>query len=110
MSKKFISPKDAELLAQATIESYINSCNCQTATDVANALMKLNSMTGLALCSVVGQEDAVAHHRAASIQADLFIAQADLDNEKANKLWDLAIAFGFGLLAGVMGMCMWGVL
>lgn len=105
MSKKFISPKDAELLAQATIESYINSCNCQTATDVANALMKLNSMTGLALCSVVGQEDAVAR-----LQADLFIAQADLDNEKANKLWDLAIAFGFGLLAGVMGMGIWGVL
>lgn len=51
-----------------------------------------------------------AHHRAASIQADLFIAQADLDNEKANKLWDLAIAFGFGLLAGVMGMGIWGVL
>lgn len=55
-----IFPQEAETLAQGTLENYINSCDCKTPQDVANVLMKLISMSGLAMCSVVGQQEAVA--------------------------------------------------
>ena len=55
-----ITPKEAEDLAQSTIENYVNTCGCATTGDVANALMKLASMCGLGMCAVVGQPDAVA--------------------------------------------------
>jgi hypothetical protein len=55
-----ITPEEAEKLARSTVESYINSCCCGNNQDVANALMKLASMCGLAMCAVVGQDEAVA--------------------------------------------------
>lgn len=54
-----ITPSDAEILATKTIEAYINECQCGSEKDIANVLMKLASMCGLAMCAVVGQEDAV---------------------------------------------------
>ena len=44
-----IFPQEAETLAQGTLENYINSCDCKTPQDVANVLMKLISMSGLAM-------------------------------------------------------------
>jgi hypothetical protein len=55
-----ITEQDAEKLAQAVMQDYVNRCQCNTKEDVANALMKLTSMCGLGMCAVVGKDDAVA--------------------------------------------------
>lgn len=55
-----ITPDEAEKLAHSTLEKYINSCNCGTAEDVGKVLLKLLSMTGLALNAMQGQANAVA--------------------------------------------------
>jgi hypothetical protein len=54
-----ITPDEAEALAHTTVETYINRCGCNSIEDVGNVLMKLMSMTGLALCSTQGQQKAV---------------------------------------------------
>lgn len=54
-----ITPQEAEALAQKTMQDYVNACKCDSAQDVANALMKLVSMCGLGMCAVVGQPEAV---------------------------------------------------
>lgn len=54
-----ITPKQAEALAQKTMQDYVNACKCDTPQDVANALMKLVSMCGLGMCATVGQPEAV---------------------------------------------------
>ena len=43
-------------------------------------------------------------------EAKYEIERATLEVASSVYKWDLAIAFGFGLLAGVMGMGIWGVL
>ncbi len=55
-----ITPKEAESLAQKTMQDYVNACKCDTPQDVGNALMKLVSMCGLGMCATVGQHEAVA--------------------------------------------------
>ena len=55
-----ITPKEAERLANQTITDYVNACACDSNENVANVLMKLASMCGLAMCATVGQEEAVA--------------------------------------------------
>ena len=54
-----ITPDEAEALAHTTVETYINRCGCKSIDDIGNVLMKLASMTGLALCATQGQEKAV---------------------------------------------------
>ncbi|VVM98973.1 hypothetical protein [Pseudomonas fluorescens] len=54
-----ITPEEAEALAHTAVEAFINRCGCKSIDDVGNVLMKLVSMTGLALCATQGQEKAV---------------------------------------------------
>jgi hypothetical protein len=58
-----ISPGQAEKLAHALVENYINKCGCENTQDVANALMKLASMCGLGMCAVVGRAESVQRLR-----------------------------------------------
>lgn len=55
-----ITAKQAEELANQTVADYVNACGCNDMQDVGNALMKLASMCGLAMCATVGHADAVA--------------------------------------------------
>lgn len=55
-----ITADQAEKLAHDTVEAYINKCGCKSLEDVGRVLMKLASMTGLALVATHGQEDAIA--------------------------------------------------
>lgn len=55
-----ITPQQAEQLAKRTVTDYVNQCGCRDTQDAANALMKLASMCGLAMCATVGQQEAVA--------------------------------------------------
>ena len=55
-----LKPQQAELLANTLVQQYVNKCDCQSQEDVANALMKLASMCGLAMCAVVGRDESVA--------------------------------------------------
>lgn len=57
---EMITPKEAEKLAQKTMQDYVEQCKCNNNEDVANVLMKLVSMCGLGMCAVSGQEDAVS--------------------------------------------------
>lgn len=54
-----ITPKEAEVMAHQTVEDYVNKCGCMNTEDVANVLMKLASLCGLAMCAVVGRDEAV---------------------------------------------------
>lgn len=54
-----ITPNEAEVLAQKTMQEYVAQCGCMTPEDVGNVLMKLVSMCGLGMCATVGQKDAV---------------------------------------------------
>jgi len=54
-----ITADQAEKLAHDTVEAYINKCGCKTVEDVGRVLMKLASMTGLALVATQGQAEAV---------------------------------------------------
>jgi hypothetical protein len=54
-----ITAQECEALAHKTVEEYVNQCGCQNNQDVANVLMKMASMCGLAVCAVVGQPEAV---------------------------------------------------
>ena len=55
-----IKPDDAEVLATAKLQEYVNACGCDTIEDVGNVLMKLLSVTGMALVATQGQDKAVA--------------------------------------------------
>lgn len=59
MDNNMITPKDADALAHSTIENYVACCHCRTPQDMANVLMKLASMSGLAMMAVVGKEEAI---------------------------------------------------
>lgn len=61
-----ITPKDAEKLAQKTMQDYVEQCKCNSNEDVANVLMKLVSMCGLGMCAVSGREDAVSRLQGAT--------------------------------------------
>ena len=54
-----LTPKKAEQLASKILEDYVNACECKDEQDVANVLMKLVSLCGLAMCAVVGQKEAI---------------------------------------------------
>lgn len=54
-----IKPEEAEKLANDTVQDYVNACGCNNEQDVANVLMKLISMSGLATIAVVGQYEAM---------------------------------------------------
>jgi hypothetical protein len=54
-----VTPQEADALAQECIRNYLNDCGLETVADAGNALMKLCSVTGIALCATVGYEDAV---------------------------------------------------
>lgn len=54
-----ITPAEAEALANKTVSEYLTACKLQTPEDAGNALMKLVSMCGLAMCATVGQQEAV---------------------------------------------------
>lgn len=58
-----ITPEEAENLSQKAIEEYVKACKCQSREDIANVLMKLVSMSGAAMCQVVGVNDAVQRMR-----------------------------------------------
>lgn len=72
-----ITPGQAEKLAHALVEDYINQCGCQNTEDVANALMKLASMSWLAMCAVVGRDEAV--HRMLGTAQYIAKAQAGVN-------------------------------
>lgn len=55
-----ITATEAEALANKKIQEYVNACGCNSPQDVANVLMKLISVSGLAMCATVGQGEAVA--------------------------------------------------
>lgn len=57
---KMVTPQEAEALAQQAVQNYLNACHLQTTADAGNALMKLCSVAGLAMCATVGQDEAVA--------------------------------------------------
>ena len=52
------TPLEAEVLATAHIQHYINSCECQSIEDVGNVLMKLLNIVGQALVGTQGKETA----------------------------------------------------
>ena len=55
-----VTSTEAEFLATQLIREYIAFCNCKTAEDVGNALLKFLSVTGQAILKTQGQEVAVA--------------------------------------------------
>lgn len=59
MDHNMITPNEADALAHSTIENYMACCHCRTPQDMANVLMKLASMSGLAMMAVVGKEAAI---------------------------------------------------
>ena len=73
-----IKPKEADKLANTTVQDYVNACNCDTPQDVANVLMKLASMCGLGMCGVVGQEEAISRMQ----------GTADYIAKPENKSWN----------------------
>ncbi|WP_110946450.1 hypothetical protein [Pseudomonas bohemica] len=55
-----VTPDQAEVIANKAVEDYINACKPQSIEDAGQVLLKLLSMTGLALCAARGQPGAVA--------------------------------------------------
>lgn len=55
-----VTPDQAEVIANKAVEDYINACEPQTLDEVGKVLLKLMSMTGLAMCAARGQDGAVA--------------------------------------------------
>ena len=79
-----ITPRDAETLAQQTMQRYVAECKCGTPEDVGNALMKLVSMCGLGMCATVGQEEAVARLQGTADYISTASAGKNWQCEKAN--------------------------
>lgn len=55
-----VTQQEAEELAKRHMQDYLNACSLNTAADAGNALMKLCSVAGVALCATVGYDEAVA--------------------------------------------------
>lgn len=55
-----VTPDQAEVIANKAVEDYINACEPQNLDEVGKVLLKLLSMTGLAMCAARGQNGAVA--------------------------------------------------
>lgn len=55
-----ITPQEAEVVANRIVGEYLTACKLDTQQQAGDALMKLVSMCGLAMCATVGQADAVA--------------------------------------------------
>jgi hypothetical protein len=55
-----VTPEQAEVIANKAVENYISACGPQNIEDVGRLLLKLLSMTGLAMCAARGQPGAVA--------------------------------------------------
>lgn len=54
-----ITPQEAQRRAQQLLEEYVAGALCTNPEDVAHVLMKLISVTGVAIASLTGQDDAV---------------------------------------------------
>lgn len=54
-----ITSQEAEALAIKAMDDYVGQCDCKTDEDVANVLMKLCSVAGVAMSMRVGRIDAV---------------------------------------------------
>ena len=78
-----ITEAEAEKLAQQKMQEYVNACGCDTVEDVGNALLKLVSMCGLAMCATVGQHEAVA--RLEGTAAHIAKAQAGIHGWKVER-------------------------
>lgn len=55
-----VTQLEAQLLAQQHIQKYLLACSPATEQDVANALMKLCSVAGVAMSAAVGREEAAS--------------------------------------------------
>jgi len=64
-----ITPQEAEQRAHDAVEAFVNAAHCRDANDVANVLMKLASMTGLAMAAVVGPAEAALRMQACAMNA-----------------------------------------
>lgn len=53
-----ITPEEGERRANELVNAYITNAEPETATDVANLLMKLAGVAGLAMAAFVGPEEA----------------------------------------------------
>jgi hypothetical protein len=58
-----ITPAEADEVAGRVIAEYIRRCGAHTREDVANALMKMASASGLAMIHAVGHEGAADRMR-----------------------------------------------
>jgi hypothetical protein len=58
--RNMIDQAEAEKLATAKLQEYVNACHCDTLEDVGNVLMKFLSVTGQAILATQGQATAVA--------------------------------------------------
>lgn len=54
-----VTPQEAERIAEKAVENYINDCKPQNMDDLGHVLLKLCSMTGVALCATRGQQGGV---------------------------------------------------
>lgn len=54
-----ITPQEAQRRAQQLLEEYVAGALCASPEDVAHVLMKLISVTGVAIASMTGKDDAV---------------------------------------------------
>ena len=55
-----VTQQEAEELAKRHMQDYLNACSLNTVADAGNALMKMCSVAGVALCATVGYDEAVA--------------------------------------------------
>jgi len=65
-----VTQAEAEVLARAAIQKYLNDCNLQTTDDAGNALMKLVSVAGVTMAAVAGGAEAVARLEATAAFID----------------------------------------
>lgn len=54
-----ITPQEAQRRVQQLLEEYVAGALCNNPEDVAHVLMKIIGVTGVAIASVTGQDDAV---------------------------------------------------
>lgn len=55
-----ITPQEAETLARDLVQQYLTACKLDRQEQAGDALMKLVSVCGVAMCATVGQREAVA--------------------------------------------------
>lgn len=73
-----ITEASAETLARELIQKYLNECKLDTIEDAGNALMKLCSVTGVAMCATVGHQEAVSR---------LHATAAYIERTMSNEIW-----------------------